>query len=725
MRECESCGRCLDDDATACCEAGGLPVQAYPGPRLLDGKYLLERRLGAGGMGAVYQALHTGLGKLFAVKVIRSPAVTSPQAIARFRIEAQALGRLSHPHVVGVSDYGVDPRDGGLPYLVMEYLRGESLLAYIQRHGPLEPAEAVRLLAPGAAALDDAHAQGILHRDLKPSNVFLASADDGSLNPKLLDFGLARFAGVDEPPLPDTLPPSGSAEMPTVRLRRLGHPALPSPEGGLPTALTAPEGIVGTPQFFAPELIEGSPPSRATDLWAFGILAYATLTGRLPFEGPADELLAAILDRPPAPPSLGNPRLSPHLDDSLLAPFERDPARRPASATAWIEAVDRAVRALEARRLRAQEAPRRLLLASGIALGMLLLGATASPLAPFAAVDGAVLDAFIRLAPPRAADPRLLLVTIDEATLHSDATPLSARGDAAGILLERAFSAGAAGVALDLLLPPAWGASPAFGRSVVAHADRLAFAALSGADGAVVGPEALGAPVALALGDRASALFGFANLAPDRDGTVRRARAGFRTRDGTDAPSFAARALSFLDAPKGSARGTFLVDHRIDVSGLDRLSFHGAEGALAERRSLAEGRLLLVGAEFEGSGDLHPNPRDRGRPLTGLELQALVIQTLLEGTPLGTASRLVSAAVALPPLFVVSFALLWMPSRVATALALAGALVVPSVTALAAFLAAGLVLPVAAPTAALVLAGALAAATRLRLPSLAHPSQEV
>ncbi|RXL95876.1 CHASE2 domain-containing protein, partial [Citrobacter sp. AAK_AS5] len=83
---------------------------------------------------------------------------------------------------------------------------------------------------------------------------------------------------------------------------------------------------------------------------------------------------------------------------------------------------------------------------------MLLLGATASPLAPFAAVDGAVLDAFIRLAPPRAAAPRLLLVTIDEATLHSDATPLSARGDAAGILLERAFSAGAAGVALDLLL---------------------------------------------------------------------------------------------------------------------------------------------------------------------------------------------------------------------------------------------------------------------------------
>ncbi len=725
MRECESCGRCLDDDAPACCKAGGSGVQAFPGPRLLDGKYLLERRLGAGGMGAVYRAVHTGLGKLFAVKVIRSLAVASPQAVARFRIEAQALGRLSHPHVVGVTDYGVDPRDGGLPYLVMEYLPGESLLGHLQRHGPLEPAEAVRLLAPVASALDHAHAQGILHRDLKPSNVFLAAADDGSLTPKLLDFGLARFAGMDEPPLPDIPPAPGSAEMPTVRLPHPGHPALPSSGAGLPAALTAPEGIVGTPQFFAPELIEGSPPSRATDVWAFGILAYAALTGRLPFEGSAPEVLTAILERPPDPPSFGNPRLSPVLDGTLLAPFERDPARRPPSATAWIEAVDHAVRALEARHLRAREAPRRLLLASAIALGMLLLGAVASPLSPFATADEAVLDACFRLAPARAADPRLLLVSFDEETLRSDATALSERGDEAGLLLETALSAGAAGVAFDLLLPPAWGASPAFGRAVVAHADRLAFAALSGADGAVVGPEALGGPVALALGGRASALFGFANLAPDRDGTVRRARVGFRAQDGTVVPSFAARAASFLGAPMRPDQDPFLVDHRIDAAGLERLSFHGAAAALAESPSLARGRLLLVGAEFEGSGDLHPNPRDRARPLTGLELQALATQTLLDGAPLGTASRPVSAAIALPPLFVVSFAFLWKASRVATTLALAGALVVPSVTALAAFLAAGLVLPVAAPTAALVLAGALAAAARLRLPALSHPSQEV
>ena len=204
MRECESCGRCLDDGALPCCGTGDLLTEPFPGPPLVDGKYLLERRLGAGGMGSVYRALHVGLGKVFAVKVIRSLFSAAPQAVARFRIEAQALGRLSHPNVVAVTDYGVDPRRGGLPYLVMEHLPGESLLGHVERQGPLSPEDAVRLLGPVAAALDHAHREGILHRDLKPSNVFLAVADDGSLVPKLLDFGLARSAGMGpDPPLPE------------------------------------------------------------------------------------------------------------------------------------------------------------------------------------------------------------------------------------------------------------------------------------------------------------------------------------------------------------------------------------------------------------------------------------------------------------------------------------------------------------------------------------------
>jgi serine/threonine protein kinase/CHASE2 domain-containing sensor protein len=700
-------------------------VEPFPGPPLLDGKYLLERRLGAGGMGSVYSALHLGLGKLFAVKVIRSLVSVSPQAVARFRIEAQALGRLSHPHVVNVTDYGVDPRDGGLPYLVMEYLPGESLLGHIHRHGPLGPEEAVRLLAPVAAALDYAHAEGVLHRDLKPSNIFLAATEDGGLTPKLLDFGLARFAGQDpDPLLPDHPPPPESAEMPTVPLAHRPRVPPASARTDLPTALTAPEGIVGTPQFFAPEVIEGSAPSPASDVWAFGVLGYAALTGTLPYEGIAPDVLTAILRDEPDPPSRRNPVLDPALDAALLAPLARDPARPPASATEWIAAVDRAARAVRSRRLRAREAPRRLLLASAVALAMALVGSAAASLIPLSSADEALLDARYRIAPSRTADPRLLLVSIDETTLRADPSALSAKGDEAAALLEAAFAAGATGVAIDLLLPPAWGASPGFARCVVSRSGRLALAALSGEGDEVVGPEALGGPVALALGERAASLFAFANLTPDRDGTVRRARTLLATSAGARAPSFATRAASLLQGSVDVRERAYLVDHRIDANGFRRLSFHGAREALEGSPGLAKGKLILLGAEFEGSGDLHPNPRRRSQPLTGLELQALAVQTLLDGEPLRDAPRLLAAAVAFPPLLAVAFGALWLPARPASLLAIPVALLVPFASAFGAFLAAGLVLPVAAPSVSLALAGAAGAFVRTRLPSLDPSSQE-
>ncbi len=723
MRECESCGRCLGDDAAACCAAGGPLAETFPGPPLLDGKYLLERRLGAGGMGSVYRALHVGLGKTFAVKVIRSLFASAPQAVARFRIEAQALGRLSHPHVVGVSDYGVDPRDGGLPYLVMEYLPGESLLDHLNRHGPLGPDEAVRLLGPVAEALDHAHDEGILHRDLKPSNVFLAASDDGRLRPKLLDFGLARFAeaGPEPPDSPGPAPPD-AGEMPTVRLARSRPP--PSGGGPLPSALTAPEGIVGTPQFFAPELIEGAAPSRATDLWAFGVLTYATITGTLPFEGTAPEVLTRILRDDPEAPSRRAASLDPALDAAILAPLSRDPSLRPASATGWIRRLERELGRLRSRRLRARERPRRLLLAAGMAALLALAAAGVSPLLPFAAVDGTLLDLRHRLAPARPADPRVLLVSIDEETLRADESSLSDRGDEAAALLESAFAAGASGIALDLLLPPVWGASPAFGRIVVSHAGQLGFAALSGTGGDVVGPEALGGPVALALGERAVSLFAFANLSPDPDGAVRRAPRSFLAIDGSRVPSFAARAASLLRPGPPPGNGVYLVDHRIDAAGFRRLSFHGAAAALDREPGLARGRLLLLGAEYEGSGDLHPNPRDRHSPLTGLELQALAAQTLLDGEPLRDASPALVAVLAFPLLVAVAFAALWLPSRGAVLAVFAAALLLPLAAALGTFLAAGLVLPVAAPSAALALAWAAAATLRFRLPELPLPPQE-
>ena len=718
MRECESCGRCLEDGAHPCCGTGDLLTQPFPGPPLVDGKYLLERRLGAGGMGSVYRALHVGLGKVFAVKVIRSLFSASPQAVSRFRIEAQALGRLSHPNVVAVTDFGVDPRDGGLPYLVMEHLSGESLLARVERQGPLSPEEAVRFLGPLAAALDHAHREGILHRDLKPSNVFLADGGDAPLVPKLLDFGLARFAeSGPEAPLP-ALPDAGNpADMPTIPFARRQADGPPSRDAALPTALTAAEGIVGTPQFFAPELIQGTPPSRATDLWAFGVLAYAGVTGTLPWTGPAPAVLAAIVDTPPDLPSRRCAALDPSLDEVLLAPLASDPAHRPATATAWIDSLEAAVLERALRRARASEAPRRLLLAAGIALAATVAAVAAAPFRPLAALDGVVLDASFRLAPRRAPDPRLLLVSIDEASLRADASPLASRGEEAGALLETGFARGARGAAIDLLLPPDWSAAPAFARAVVARPGQVVLAALSGDGGRVVGPEALTGTVALALGETAPSLFGFANLTPDGDGTVRRFRTSFRTEGGGQVPSFAARAASLLGWHDVGPGRRVVVDHRVDRRALPRLSFHAARRALWDDAAIGRGRLLLVGAEFEGSGDLHPDPRDRARPMSGLELQALAIQTLLDGEPLRDAPRLRCALLAFPVILAAAFAALWLPGRSA-ALAVLGSLLALPAAAFASFAFSGVVHPAAAPVAGAGLAALAGRLVRSRRPAL-------
>src|SRR3954471_20696713 len=138
---------------------------------VLDGKYRLDERLGEGTVGLVYRATHLGLKKVFAVKLLKPGPALDPFSVSRFRWEAEALGRLRHPHVVEVTDFGVDPGTGS-PYLVMELLEGAPL-AELCRQGPLPLARALPIPDAIAAAVDAAHAQGILHRDLKPGNVLL------------------------------------------------------------------------------------------------------------------------------------------------------------------------------------------------------------------------------------------------------------------------------------------------------------------------------------------------------------------------------------------------------------------------------------------------------------------------------------------------------------------------------------------------------------------------
>ena len=191
MRECPTCSVCYDDAEELCPHDGAALTPTLDGALLVDGKYRLEKRLSQGGMGVVYLARHLDLQRLFALKLIRSTGGWKAPQLARFRLEAETLGRLKHPGIVDVTDFGVDPRAGGLPYLVMERLEGTTLLERCRSRGRLSLDEALPILAAVGRAVDFAHDQDVLHRDLKPDNVFLSGNGDG-LVVKLLDFGLAR-----------------------------------------------------------------------------------------------------------------------------------------------------------------------------------------------------------------------------------------------------------------------------------------------------------------------------------------------------------------------------------------------------------------------------------------------------------------------------------------------------------------------------------------------------
>jgi len=172
VKVCAICSRCYDSAAAECDTDGGVLEFAFPGALLIDGKYRIERRLGHGGMGAVYLVCHTGLEKRFALKLILSGATVIGWYRKSFEIEARALGRLKHPHIVGVTDYGIDPRSGGVPYLVMEYLEGETLRQVLRKRHYLPLSEALPLLRSIGDAIDFAHDQGIIHGDLKPAICF-------------------------------------------------------------------------------------------------------------------------------------------------------------------------------------------------------------------------------------------------------------------------------------------------------------------------------------------------------------------------------------------------------------------------------------------------------------------------------------------------------------------------------------------------------------------------
>ncbi|HYQ04114.1 MAG TPA: serine/threonine-protein kinase [Polyangiaceae bacterium] len=257
-------------------------------------------RLGAGAMGEVYRVLHRELGREFVAKVLHQRFAADQQMLERVRVEAQALGRLNHPNVVSVTGFGVT-RDGR-PFLVMEYLRGRTLAAEIAARGALPAREAIRFTLELLAALEAAHALGIVHRDIKPDNLFIAENADGMRRLQVLDFGLARV-------------------MPGVASAAPKPLALPTSTGN----------VIGTPHFVSPEGALGKKVDARADLYSAGLVLYALLAGRGPFDRikrVSRILTAQASMKPKAPSIFGGRSLPPALDELVLLALRKDPNER-------------------------------------------------------------------------------------------------------------------------------------------------------------------------------------------------------------------------------------------------------------------------------------------------------------------------------------------------------------------------------------------------------------
>jgi serine/threonine-protein kinase len=248
------------------------------------GRYRLQAPIGKGGMGEVWLAWDQSLQRNVALKILRMGTTSSPEAVRRFELEAQAAGRLRGPHIVRVFDAGAS--EDGLYYIAMEYLAGMSVASLIEKFGPLPPARAIHLAIQACIALEEAHAAGIIHRDLKPHNLHITHMPDEPDFLKLLDFGIAR-----------RLAQGSSAERLTV------------------TGL-----MIGTPAYLSTELWLGGEADERSDIYAFGVTLHVMLTGVTPFEGwSMARLRAAHLSG--ETPALRLPRgdaLSEHLAALLL-----------------------------------------------------------------------------------------------------------------------------------------------------------------------------------------------------------------------------------------------------------------------------------------------------------------------------------------------------------------------------------------------------------------------
>lgn len=301
LQVCPRCGRCYDQTAQTCARDGlALEVPRAMPYRFL-GRYRFLRRIGLGGMGAVYSAEDETLARKVAIKLIRPEYVSETAFRLRFEREAQAIAKVQHPGVVTLHDSGSTP-DGQL-YLIMEHLKGLPVAAMLRQYGKATPAQAGRFLRQGARALQAAHEAGVVHRDLKPANLVLVPQDEEGFQLKILDFGLAQSESF----------------------------------GG---SLTRSGAALGTPQYMAPEQILGHATGPKTDLYALAAVVYEVLTRRpVVAEQQISAFLRGTLRVEVPPPSSLVPALPAAVDAAFAAALAWAPEDRPADLVPWADAL--------------------------------------------------------------------------------------------------------------------------------------------------------------------------------------------------------------------------------------------------------------------------------------------------------------------------------------------------------------------------------------------------
>ncbi len=278
---------------------------------LIDGKYKVEKMLGQGGMGSVYEATHSATGRRCAVKVINAEHLTKdPAVLSRFEREARAAGAIETQYITQVLDAGID-RESGLPFLAMEYLKGEDLQQLSKRVGPMSPDLAVRVVAQACLGLKKAHDQDVVHRDIKPHNLFLAERDAGEVIIKLLDFGIAK-----------------------VKMEQAN-----TTDGA---DLTRTGSLLGSPLYVSPEQARGMRTiDHRTDLYSLGAVMYQMLAGRTPFHHATalGELILMVCTEAPPPIQDLAPWVPPEVAAIVHKCLEKNPDDRYQSAEELFEAT--------------------------------------------------------------------------------------------------------------------------------------------------------------------------------------------------------------------------------------------------------------------------------------------------------------------------------------------------------------------------------------------------